>query len=48
MQILVGVWNIYSDGNGTKTGMPRTAGGSNFNPAVQGHQDSATYDIWLK
>ena len=48
MQILVGVWNIYSDGNGTKTGMPRTAGGSNFNPAVQGHQDRAAYDIWLK
>lgn len=47
-QILVGVWNIYSDGSGTKTGMPRTAGGSNFNPAVQGHQDRAAYDIWLK
>nr|DAF80035.1 MAG TPA: hypothetical protein [Caudoviricetes sp.] len=47
MQILVGLWNIYSDGGGIKSGIPRVAGGSQFNPAVP-HQPNTAYDVWLK
>ena len=44
MNILVGLWNIYSDGGGTKSGITRISGGSQFNPAVP-HQSNTAYDV---
>lgn len=43
--ILVGAWNIYSDGQGIKSGIPRTAGGTHFEPAIGGYQSGTPYDV---
>lgn len=43
--ILVGLWNIYSDGQGTNSGITRNAGGTPFKPPVQGHKPNEAYDV---
>lgn len=43
--ILVGVWNIYSDGQGIKSGITRNSGGADFKPAIGGYQSGTPYDV---
>ena len=43
--ILVGVWNIYSDGQGIRSGISRNSGGADFKPAIGGCQSGTPYDV---